>query len=393
MTIHSKRFAAAIGGAVREEEVAMPQLSDAKSGTREESENSKQSTTSSMHDENFVIPYESLAVGSNDPLETKKLLDKLVVLKLNGSLGTKMGFNGPRSTIEVCNGLTYLDLIVNQIESLNFKHGCNVPLILMNTIRTHDGTLKVVEKYSKKNVDINTLCQGKEYILVVKYENLGALVDSSILLDFCGNIVGFTAIMLIYVSDILNHLIQNRIQYCMEVTPKTSSDFRGTAFSSHEGKFQVDESEGCEKALNGDEILSQEIEILAIQSFDRAIGVNVPQSHFQPIMSTSDLLLVQSDLYTNAEGILTRNTARINPANPSIELGPEFEKLSDFHSRFKSIPSIIELDSLKVTGDVWFGTGITLKGKVTITAKPGIKLQIPDGLVLDNKEIADPRDI
>ena len=31
-----------------------------------------------------------------DPLETKKLLDKLVVLKLNGSLGTKLGFNGPR---------------------------------------------------------------------------------------------------------------------------------------------------------------------------------------------------------------------------------------------------------------------------------------------------------
>ncbi|KAF9590473.1 hypothetical protein IFM89_035350 [Coptis chinensis] len=32
-------------------------------------------------------------------------------------------------------------------------------------------------------------------------------------------------------------------------------------------------------------------------------------------------------------------------------------------SRFKSIPSIIELDSLKVTGDVWFGSGITLKEK------------------------------
>lgn len=36
-------------------------------------------------------------------------------------------------------------------------------------------------------------------------------------------------------------------------------------------------------------------------------------------------------------------------------------QLSDFQSRFKSIPSIIELDSLKVMGDVWFGTGITLK--------------------------------
>lgn len=31
-----------------------------------------------------------------DVAETKKLLDKLVVLKLNGALGTKMGFDGPK---------------------------------------------------------------------------------------------------------------------------------------------------------------------------------------------------------------------------------------------------------------------------------------------------------
>jgi hypothetical protein len=31
-----------------------------------------------------------------DPEETKKLLDKLVVLKLNGGLGTTMGCTGPK---------------------------------------------------------------------------------------------------------------------------------------------------------------------------------------------------------------------------------------------------------------------------------------------------------
>jgi UDP-N-acetylglucosamine pyrophosphorylase len=36
-------------------------------------------------------------------------------------------------------------------------------------------------------------------------------------------------------------------------------------------------------------------------------------------------------------------------------------QVANFLSRFKSIPSIIELDSLKVAGDVWFGAGITLK--------------------------------
>uniref|UniRef100_A0A804Q657 NADH dehydrogenase [ubiquinone] 1 alpha subcomplex subunit 13 n=1 Tax=Zea mays TaxID=4577 RepID=A0A804Q657_MAIZE len=61
-------------------------------------------------------------------------------------------------------------------------------------------------------------------------------------------------------------------------------------------------------------------------------------------------------------------------------------KVGSFLGRFKSIPSIVELDSLKVSGDVWFSSGIVLKGKVTITAKPGVKLEIPDGAVIGNKD-------
>ncbi|KAM1140154.1 hypothetical protein ACFX15_039603 [Malus domestica] len=107
------------------------------------------------------------------------------------------------------------------------------------------------------------------------------------------------------------------------------------------------------------------------------------------INKTSDLLLLKSDIYICDEGVLVRNIARTNPRDPFIELGPEFEMVSDLLSRFKSIPDSIDLDSLKVTGDVWFGAGITLKGKVTIVAKPGVKLEIPDGLVIliENKDI------
>ncbi|PWZ32990.1 UTP--glucose-1-phosphate uridylyltransferase [Zea mays] len=119
--------------------------------------------------------------------------------------------------------------------------------------------------------------------------------------------------------------------------------------------------------------------------FDHAIGINVPRSRFLPVKATSDLQLVQSDLYTLVDGFVTRNSARTNPSNPSIELGPEFKKVGSFLGRFKSIPSIVELDILKVSGDVWFGSGIVLKGKVTITAKPGVKLEIPDGAVIGNK--------
>jgi len=126
--------------------------------------------------------------------------------------------------------------------------------------------------------------------------------------------------------------------------------------------------------------------VLLDQFFDHAIGINVPRSRFLPVKATSDLKLVQSDLYTLVDGFVTRNSARTNPSNPSIELGPEFKKVGSFLGRFKSIPSIVELDILKVSGDVWFGSGIVLKGKVTITAKPGVKLEILDGAVIGNKD-------
>ena len=44
------------------------------------------------------------------------MLNKLVVLKLNGGLGTSMGCTGTKSLICVRNNLTFLDLNVQQIE-------------------------------------------------------------------------------------------------------------------------------------------------------------------------------------------------------------------------------------------------------------------------------------
>ncbi|KAI9396070.1 hypothetical protein POPTR_004G074400v4 [Populus trichocarpa] len=413
-----------------------------------------------------VVPYDTLESTPEEPEETKMLLDKLVVLKLNGGLGTTMGCTGPKSVIEVRNGLTFLDLIVIQIESLNKKYGCSVPLLLMNSFNTHDDTQKIIEKYSNSNIEIHTfnqsqyprlvaddfvplpskghtdkdgwyppghgdvfpslknsgkldalLSQGKEYVFVANSDNLGAVVD----------------------LKILNHLIRNKNEYCMEVTPKTLADVKGGTLISYEGKVQlleiaqvpdqhVNEFKSIEKfkifntnnlwvnlkaikrlveadalkmeiipnpkEVDGVKVLQLETAAgAAIKFFDHAIGINVPRSRFLPVKASSDLLLVQSDLYTVVDGFVIRNPARTNPANPSIELGPEFKKVANFLSRFKSIPSIIELDSLKVAGDVWFGANITLKGKVSIVVKSGVKLEIPEGVVLENKEINGPEDL
>jgi len=51
-----------------------------------------------------------------EPVKAKELLSKLVVLKLNGGLGTSMGCEGPRSLIYVRDDKTFLDLAVEQIE-------------------------------------------------------------------------------------------------------------------------------------------------------------------------------------------------------------------------------------------------------------------------------------
>jgi UTP--glucose-1-phosphate uridylyltransferase len=58
---------------------------------------------------------------SMDKKAAKTMLDKLVVVKLNGGLGTSMGCKGPKSVIPVRNDLTFLDLTVQQVR-LNHKY-------------------------------------------------------------------------------------------------------------------------------------------------------------------------------------------------------------------------------------------------------------------------------
>lgn len=62
-----------------------------------------------------VKHYASLKAPQNND-SIRQMLDKLVVIKLNGGLGTSMGCHGPKSVIPVRSDLTFLDLTVQQIE-------------------------------------------------------------------------------------------------------------------------------------------------------------------------------------------------------------------------------------------------------------------------------------
>jgi UDP-N-acetylglucosamine pyrophosphorylase len=126
----------------------------------------------------------------------------------------------------------------------------------------------------------------------------------------------------------------------------------------------------------------------AVQFFDVSKGVNVSRSRFLPVKSTSDLLVVQSNLYDLKDGYLIMSPKRAYPSVPLVNLGAEFKKVSDFQTRFKSIPDVLELDQLTISGDVFVGSGVTLKGTVIIVANHGNRIDIPDGSILENKVIS-----
>eukprot|EP00123_Amoebidium_parasiticum_P012075 comp21094_c0_seq2/m.28475 comp21094_c0_seq2/g.28475 ORF comp21094_c0_seq2/g.28475 comp21094_c0_seq2/m.28475 type:complete len:499 (-) comp21094_c0_seq2:236-1732(-) len=195
-----------------------------------------------------------------------ELLDKLVVVKLNGGLGTTMGCTGPKSVIEVRDDMTFLDLTVRQIEWLNEQYDCDVPLVLMNSFNTHEDTEKIIQKYAASPVTILTFNQsrfpriwkeslkpcptqfegsndkwyppghgdvygalkrsgildglldkGKEYMFMSNIDNLGATVD----------------------LQILNFLDTNSTEFIMEVTNKTQADVKGGTLIDYEGQCRL----------------------------------------------------------------------------------------------------------------------------------------------------------
>ena len=77
------------------------------------------------------------------------------------------------------------------------------------------------------------------------------------------------------------------------------------------------------------------------------------------------------------------------PSTPLVKLGNKhFKIISEFLSRFGSIPDLLELDHLTVSGDVTFGKGVSLRGTVIIIANHGDRIDIPAGSILENKIVS-----
>ncbi|HWE11314.1 MAG TPA: UTP--glucose-1-phosphate uridylyltransferase, partial [Solirubrobacteraceae bacterium] len=82
-----------------------------------------------------------------DQAAARQSLDRAIVLKLNGGLGTSMGLKGPKSLLPVKNGLTFLELIARQILSLRSRLGRPIPLVLMNSFVTDGDTSRALGRH------------------------------------------------------------------------------------------------------------------------------------------------------------------------------------------------------------------------------------------------------
>lgn len=267
------------------------------------------------------------------------------------------------------------------------------------------------ESLANSGVLDELIAQGKEYLFVSNGDNLGAVVD----------------------FNILKFMIDEQCEYIMELTDKTRADVKGGTIIDYDGKVRlleiaqvpkehvedfksikkfkyfntnnlwinlksikriVENQELSMEIIPNDKAISrggQQIPVLqletavgaAIRHFKNARGVNVPRTRFLPVKTCSDLLLVKSDLYSLDHGRLEISSNRFGGA-PLIKLGGHFKKVSDFQKRIPHMPRILELDHLTITGNVFLGKNVTLKGTVIIVCEDGNKIDIPNGSVLEN---------
>ncbi|RLT34779.1 MAG: UTP--glucose-1-phosphate uridylyltransferase [Chloroflexi bacterium] len=200
-------------------------------------------------------------------------LDKLVVIKLNGGLGTSMGMAGPKSLLPVKDGLTFLDIIARQVLALRVAHNARVPLLLMNSFHTRSDTLAALADYPSlpqslpldflqhkvPKVRQDTLApvdwpddpekewcppghgdiylalhtsgtlqalleQGYEYAFISNADNLGAIVD----------------------TNILGYFAEENLPFLMEATERTAGDRKGGHLAqSPDGRLLLREIAQC----------------------------------------------------------------------------------------------------------------------------------------------------
>ncbi len=392
-------------------------------------------------------------------------LEKLVVIKLNGGLGTSMGLSRAKSLLEVKNGLTFLDITAKQILTHREKHGVHLPIVFMNSFSTKADTLESLASYKglatglplsfvqhkfpkvfqegltpatwpsdpgmewnpPGHGDIFTalvtsgmleqlLASGIRYALISNSDNLGAVVDKTI----------------------LGYFSQNSFPFMMEVADRTEADRKGGHLARlKNSRLTLREIAQCP----GDELEAfQDISLYryfntntiwinllaleallegshnviplpmitnpkavdpkddstprvyqietamgsAISMFDASSAIRVPRTRFAPVKKCQDLLALWSDCYVLTDDYFVVQNPRRKMGALVLKLDSKYyKKIDQLKARFPhGVPSLVDCESFEVVGDVLFGKNVVIRGKVVISNHSNSQASISDGSVI-----------
>lgn len=415
--------------------------------------------------ETAITPAEglpSLEEISTGGTADRSLLAQAVVIKLNGGLGTGMGLQGPKSLLEVRDGINFLDLIVRQILDLRQRSGTAVRLLLMNSFSTSVETLAHLEKYRADGLaessviemmqnqipKINAvslkpvewpadpqmewcppghgdlypallgsgwlerlLSEGVKYAFVSNSDNLGAILDPSI----------------------LRYFANSGTPFMMEVTQRTAADRKGghLAMRKADGRLLLREVAQCpEEDLEAFQNIEKHsyfntnslwvrLDLLknqlqadggvlplpmirnnktvdprdkkstpvvqletamgaGIECFAGATAIEVPRSRFAPVKTTADLLALRSDAYEVLENGQVLLAASRQGVPPVITLSDDYKLVESLGAL--GVPSLINCNTLTVNGPIHFEPGVVLQGEVSFENTDGVPKSVKAGI-------------
>lgn len=267
------------------------------------------------------------------------------------------------------------------------------------------------------------LAAGYEYAFVSNGDNLGAVVD----------------------PRILGYVAQRQLPFLMEVTTRTQADHKGGHLACRpDGRFMLREVAQCPPEEEADfqdiqryryfntntlwihlpslqRLLAEQGGALtlplirnrkrvdprnlhsppvyhletaigaAIELFPEAEALVVPRSRFIPVKRTHDLLLLWSDAYRLTHDfrlrLATRGVGFEGYAPPIVELDPHYYRtVQEVQRHFPfGAPSLADCRSFRVTGDVYFGRDVVIKGWAHVINERPSPMWIPDGAVLSGE--------
>ncbi|MDP3428110.1 MAG: UTP--glucose-1-phosphate uridylyltransferase, partial [Humidesulfovibrio sp.] len=204
----------------------------------------------------------------------REALSQTVVIKLNGGLGTSMGLERAKSLIPVKDGHTFLDIIVRQAKVLRKKYKSPLPLVFMNSFKTHRDTMLKVEGLDNGDTGIplafvqhmypkilegdltpadwpqnpelewNPPGHGDVYTALVTSGLLSKLLRRGYRYAFLSNSDNLGAVM---DSRLLGYVAKERLPFLMEVARRTQLDRKGghLARIKESGRLMLREQAQC----------------------------------------------------------------------------------------------------------------------------------------------------